>query len=73
MGNQGLCTLVIGGLIGLLQILPALLGCLGLLEGLSKACNRNVVVPSLAFVVLLQQQECSSTQFCFCNIDCKYA
>ena len=59
MGDEGFCTLVIGWLVGLLQIFPALLGGLGLLEGLSKDRHRNVAVSSLAFVVLLQQKQIS--------------
>ena len=59
VSDEGFCTLVVGRLIGLLQILPTLLGYLGLLEGLCKRRNRSVAVPGLAFVVLVQQIQTS--------------
>lgn len=57
VGDEGLFTLLVGGLIGLFQVLPALLGNLGLLEGISKGSNRNILVLVLAFVVLLHSRE----------------
>ena len=57
VGNERLFALLVGGLVGLFQVLPALLGNLGLLEGISKGSHRNVLVLVLAFVVLLHSRK----------------
>ena len=53
MSDQGLFTLLVGGLVGLFQVLPTLLGNVSLLESFSKVGHRHILVLSLAFEVLL--------------------
>ena len=53
MSNEGLFTLLVGGLVGLFQIFPALLGNVGLLESFSEVRYRHILVLALAFEVLL--------------------
>ena len=53
VGDEGIFTLWVGCLVGLFQMLPALLSDLGLLESLSKRRYRNVLIPSLTLVILL--------------------
>ena len=54
VSDEGLLALLVGGLVGLLQVLHLLLGNVCLLEVVSKGGHRDVLVLGLASEVLLQ-------------------
>jgi len=53
VGDKSLLALLVGGLVGLLQVLHLLLGDVSLLEVVSKGGHRDILVLAFALEVLL--------------------
>ena len=55
--DEGLFTLLVGGLVGLFQVLPSPSGNVRLLKGIRKGSHWNILVLVLAFEVLLHSTQ----------------